>query len=125
MKKILIIEDNEKNLKLFNLITRSLGYEILTAVNGAEGVAIAEKEFPHLILILMDIQMPVMDGITALNMLKSDQRTAGIPVIALTAFAMTGDRERLLSQGFADYITKPIDINHFLKSVKKIIKGSK
>jgi CheY-like chemotaxis protein len=124
MKKILIIEDNEKNLKLFSIITRSLGYEILTAVNGAKGVAIAKKEFPHLVLILMDIQMPVMDGITALNILKSDQRTAGIPVIALTAFAMAGDRERLLAEGFVDYISKPIDKNNFLKSVKKTIQGS-
>ncbi|EMS77410.1 response regulator [Desulfotignum phosphitoxidans] len=125
MKKILIIEDNEKNLKLFSIITRSLGYEILTAENGAKGVAIAKKEFPRLVLILMDIQMPVMDGITALNMLKSDQRTAGIPVIALTSFAMAGDRKRLLAEGFTGYISKPIDKNQFLKSVKKTIKVSK
>jgi len=119
VNKILIIEDNEKNLKLFSVITKSLGYEILTAMNGEEGVNMAKENAPD--LILMDIQMPVMDGITALNILKSDEKTKNIPVIALTSYAMTGDRERFLGLGFSDYISKPIDVNKFKEVIGKYI----
>ena len=119
--RILIIEDNEKNLKLFSVIVKSLGYEILTAMNGEEGVKIAKEESPD--LILMDIQMPVMDGITAFNILKSDEKTKNIPVIALTSYAMAGDRERLLAAGFVDYISKPIDKDGFIKTIEDILKG--
>ncbi len=119
MNKILIVEDNAKNLKLFNVIVRSLGYESLTAANGEEGIAIARKEFPD--LILMDIQMPVMDGIAAFNILKSDEKTMNIPVIALTSYAMAGDKEKLLGLGFNDYISKPIDVNKFKETIKKYI----
>jgi two-component system cell cycle response regulator DivK len=118
--KILIVEDNEKNLKLFSVIIKSLGYETLTARNGEEGVTIAKKDSPD--LILMDIQMPVMDGITALNILKSDERTKNIPVIALTSYAMTGDRERFLGLGFSAYISKPIDKDGFIKAIENILK---
>ena len=121
MNKILIVEDNEKNLKLFSVIIKSLGYEILTAMNGEEGVKIAKEESPD--LILMDIQMPVMDGITAFNILKSDEKTKNIPVIALTSYAMAGDRERFLGSGFVDYISKPIDKDGFIKTIEDILKG--
>lgn len=117
MNRILIVEDNEKNLKLFGVIVKSLGYEILTAMNGEEGVVIAKKESPD--LILMDIQMPVMDGITALNMLKSEERTKNIPVIALTSYAMARDKEKFLGLGFSDYISKPIDVNKFKETIEK------
>ncbi|MBI4690520.1 MAG: response regulator [Nitrospirae bacterium] len=117
MNRILIVEDNEKNLKLFGVIIKSLGYEILTAMNGEEGVVIAKKESPD--LILMDIQMPVMDGITALNMLKSEERTKNIPVIALTSYAMARDKEKFLGLGFSDYISKPIDVNKFKETIEK------
>ena len=120
MKKILIIEDNEKNLKLFNVIIKSLGYETLTAMNGEEGVSMAKENAPD--LILMDIQMPVMDGITALNMLKSDERTKNIPVIALTSYAMAGDKEKFLGLGFSEYISKPIDKDGFIKAIENILK---
>lgn len=119
MKKILIIEDNEKNLKLFSVIIKSLGYEILTAMNGEEGVKMAKENAPD--LILMDIQMPVMDGITALNMLRADERTRNIPVIALTSYAMAGDKEKFLGFGFSDYISKPIEVNKFSDVIKSIL----
>ena len=119
--RILIIEDNEKNLKLFSVIVKSLGYEILTAMNGEEGVKIAKEESPD--LILMDIQMPVMDGISALNMLKTDERTKNIPVIALTSYAMSGDKEKFIGLGFSDYISKPIDKDGFIKTIEDILKG--
>jgi len=120
VNKILIVEDNEKNLKLFSVIIKSLGYAILTAMNGEEGVSMAKENAPD--LILMDIQMPVMDGITALNMLKSDERTKNIPVIALTSYAMAGDKEKFLGLGFSDYISKPIDKDGFIKAIENILK---
>ncbi|KAF0144300.1 MAG: two-component system cell cycle response regulator DivK [Nitrospirae bacterium] len=120
MNKILIIEDNEKNLKLFSVIIKFLGYATLTAMNGKEGVSIAKENAPD--LILMDIQMPVMDGITALNMLKSDEKTKNIPVIALTSYAMAGDKEKFLGLGFSDYISKPIDKDGFIKAIENILK---
>ncbi|MBI4679674.1 MAG: response regulator [Nitrospirae bacterium] len=119
MNKILIVEDNEKNLKLFSVIIKSLGYEILTAMNGEEGVSMAKENIPD--LILMDIQMPVMDGITALNSLKSDDKTKTIPVIALTSYAMAGDKEKFFGLGFSDYISKPIDVNKFSDVIKSIL----
>jgi CheY-like chemotaxis protein len=118
--KILIVEDNEKNLKLFSVIVRSIGYEALTAMNGEEGVTIAKDKLPD--LILMDIQMPLMDGITALNILKSDERTKDIPVIALTSYAMAGNKEKFLGLGFSDYISKPIDKNSFIEVIQRILK---
>lgn len=120
-KKVLIVEDSEKNLKLAAIIVQSMGYEALTAVDGEEGVRVAMEGNPD--LVLMDIQMPKMDGITALNMLKADEKTKGIPIIAMTSYAMKGDMEQLLSQGFADYIAKPIEKNRFIEAVEKALKG--
>lgn len=117
--KVLIVEDNEKNLKLFKVLIRSLGHETLTSMDGEEGVRSAIEAMPD--LILMDIQMPVMDGITALHALKSHEQTRNIPVIALTSYSMKGDRERFINEGFADYISKPIDKDSFLDTVKKAI----
>ncbi len=122
--KVLIVEDNEKNLKLFRLIVNSLGYETLTALNGEEGVAAAKLELPD--LILMDIQMPVMDGLSAVDLLKSDECTRNIPVIALTSYAMKGDRERFLEHGFADYLSKPVRKEDLIKAIKNILeKGNR
>ncbi len=117
--KILIVEDNEKNLKLFKVLISSLGHETFTAMDGEAGVELARATMPD--LILMDIQMPVMDGITALHVLKADEQTRSIPVIALTSYAMTGDKERFIKEGFTDYISKPIDKDSFLDTVKKAI----
>ena len=120
MTKILIIEDNVKNQKLFKIIIDSLGFTSLLAKNGEEGILIAKKELPD--LILMDIQMPVMDGIKAFKVLRDDEKTKRIPIIALTSYAMKGDKENLLNLGFNAYISKPIRIEDFTNRITKFIK---
>ena len=115
--KILVVEDNELNRKLIVAVLTYHGYEALEAGDGAEGVRAAVEHTPD--LILMDIQMPVMDGMTAVSILKNDPRTMGIKVIALTSFAMKGDRERFMAAGFVDYITKPINTRELPEIVKK------
>jgi two-component system cell cycle response regulator DivK len=119
MKRILIVEDNERNLKLFRSLLNSQGYETIEAWDGEEGVKLAKEQKPD--LILMDIQMPVMDGIAATRILKKDPETKDIPVIALTSYAMEGDRERFLSEGFVEYISKPIKVNEFLEVIRRCL----
>jgi two-component system cell cycle response regulator DivK len=119
MKRILIVEDNERNLKLFHSLLNSQGYETIEAWDGEEGVKLAKEQKPD--LILMDIQMPVMDGIAATRILKKDPETKDIPVIALTSYAMKGDRERFLSEGFVEYISKPIKVNEFLEVIRRCL----
>ena len=118
-RKVLIVEDNDKNLKLFKLIINSLGYEVFSAKNGEEGVRMAKEMMPD--LILMDIQMPVMDGITAMDNIRVDENIKNIPVIALTSYAMRGDRERLLPHGFVDYIAKPVSKDGLIGAVRKVL----
>ncbi|MEX2683984.1 MAG: response regulator [Candidatus Sigynarchaeota archaeon] len=120
MTTVLIIEDNEKNLKLFKLILDSNKFVTLTARNGKEGVDLARQAKPD--LILMDVQMPVMGGVEAIKILKGMDVTKNIPVIATTAYAMKGDRELFLSFGFDDYISKPIRINDFLETIRNQLK---
>ncbi len=120
--KILVVEDNELNRKLIVAVLAYHGYKTLEAMDGAEGIRVAREHMPD--LILMDIQMPVMDGMTAISALKNDPRTLGIKVIALTSFAMKGDRERFMAAGFADYIAKPINTRELPEIVKKYA-GSK
>jgi CheY-like chemotaxis protein len=104
--KILYVEDNDDNIYVLkNRLTRA-GYTVLVAVNGEDGVAMAAAEKPD--LILMDLSLPVLDGWEATRRLKAATETRGIPVIALTAHAMSGDRENFLAAGFDDYVTKPI-----------------
>jgi len=105
---ILIVEDNEKNLKLVRDLLQVRGYRTLEAGTAELGIELARQHVPH--LILMDIQLPGMDGVAALGRLKADPITARIPVIALTAFAMKDDRQRFLSAGFDGYLVKPINI---------------
>ena len=119
-KNVLIVEDNEKNLKLIQVILSSFKYRTLTATDGEEGVRLARENLPD--LVLMDVQMPKMDGVTAMKALQADKRTAHIPVIALTSYAMKGDRERLLDFGFFDYIAKPIQKNAFMEIVERALK---
>ncbi len=119
MKTVLIVEDNEKSLKLFRLIVGALGCRVLCAADSREGIRIAKESVPD--LVLMDIQMPETDGISALKLLKADSRTEAIPVIALTSCVMKGDRERLLSEGFTHYIAKPISKNDFMADVKQVL----
>jgi CheY-like chemotaxis protein len=104
---ILIVEDNEKNLQLVRDLLQVKGYRTLEAETAELGIELARKHIPH--LILMDIQLPGMDGVAALGQLKADPVTAKIPVIALTAFAMKDDRQRFLSAGFDSYLVKPIN----------------
>ncbi|WP_038250080.1 response regulator [Ghiorsea bivora] len=112
---ILIIEDNLANLKLVSAILNSAGYNVCSAMSAEAGLLLVESEHPD--LILMDIQLPGMDGLTATARLKQNPATRDIPVIALTAFAMKGDRERMLAGGCDDYVTKPIDYKQFLVTV--------
>ena len=97
------------------------GYETIETVDGRQGVALAKEHHPK--LILMDIQMPVMDGIQAAKILKADQETKGIPIIALTAYAMKGDEEKMREAGCEGYIAKPIDTRRFLKKVADYFSG--
>jgi len=115
--KILIVEDNENNRCLFRDILTFHGYEVSVAADGQEGVALARELMPD--LILMDIQMPGMDGITANGILKGDPATSGLKIIALTSFAMQGDQEKFLAAGFDYYLSKPINTRELPDLVKQ------
>jgi two-component system cell cycle response regulator DivK len=120
---ILIVEDNPKNLKLLRDVLQFRGYVISAAETAEAGVALAQAEPPS--LILMDIQLPGMDGREAAQVLKADANTRHIPIIALTAFAMKGDRERLLADGFDGYISKPINIKDISQVVAQYLSGQR
>jgi two-component system cell cycle response regulator DivK len=120
-EQILNIEDNVKNLKLVRDVLQFHGYSILEAETGEAGIALAREQRPA--LILMDIQLPGMDGRAALKALKADTNTQHIPIIALTAFAMKGDRESLQTEGFDDYMAKPIDIKELPRVVERHLRG--
>jgi CheY-like chemotaxis protein len=120
-ESILIIEDNVKNLKLVRDVLQFHGYATLEAETGEAGVALAREQRPA--LILMDVQLPGMDGRATLKVLKADASTRHIPVIALTSFAMKGDRESLLAEGFDDYMAKPIEIKELPKVVERALHG--
>ena len=113
--QILIVEDNEKNMKLFRDVLQATGHATLEASTGEDAVELAVSHSPA--LVLMDVQLPGIDGVEALALLRADGRTAAIPVLALTAQAMQGDRERFLEAGFDDYISKPVDVADFLRTV--------
>jgi two-component system, cell cycle response regulator DivK len=115
MARILIIEDSPANMELATMALESVGHTLFHADRAQPGIEIARRE--ALDLILMDVQMPEMDGIEATAILKADPRTRGVKIAALTAFAMKGDRERLIAAGFDAYIEKPIDYMRFLASV--------
>lgn len=108
---ILIVEDNEKNLKLARDVLRFHGYTTIDAPDGETGVRLAEEQQPE--LILMDIQMPGIDGIEALRRIRAGERTKHIPTVALTASVMSGDRERFDAAGFDGFIAKPIEVKNF------------
>ena len=116
---ILIIEDNEKNRKLLRDVLQVKGYATIESETAEEGLKLALEKSPA--LILMDIQLPGMDGITALKHLKADPKTKAIPVIAVTASAMTHNRETMLAEGFDGYQTKPISIKDFLQEVRRVL----
>ncbi len=118
-KLILIIEDNEKNLKLIRDLLRVKGYETLESETAEEGIRLAAKHRPD--LILMDIQLPGMNGIEALKHLRADPETMNIPVFAVTASAMSPDREAIMSAGFDGYQKKPLEIKDFLEAVQTAV----
>ena len=121
-ERILVVEDNEKNMKLFRDVLNATGYTTLGAATGAGAVALAAERVPD--LVLMDIQLPDIDGVEALARLRDDARTASIPVLALTAQAMHGDRERFLEAGFDGYVSKPVDIVELVRAVKEHCEGN-
>lgn len=120
-EQVLIVEDNGKNMKLFRDLLLAKGYRTLEATAGEEVVALAAEHSPD--LVLMDIQLPGIDGIEALGRLRADGRTASVPVLALTAQAMEGDRQRFLAAGFDGYISKPVNIAEFIDTVKRYCDG--
>ncbi len=117
--KILIIEDNPANMKLSSDLLAKVGYEVLEAFDAETGIAMARDQAPD--LILMDIQLPGMDGLTATRRLKGEHATMDIPIIALTAFAMKGDEEKMLASGCDGYIAKPIRYKEFLATVESFL----
>ena len=120
---ILIVEDNDKNLKLVRDLLQFKGYRTLEAGTAEAGIDLARQHRPD--LVLMDIQLPGMDGVTALGHLKAETGTASIPVVALTAFAMKDDRERFLGAGFDGYLVKPINIKEFPEQIRQFCEGAR
>lgn len=116
---VLIVEDNERNLKLVHDILEFKGYRTLSATTGAEGIELAGRHQPE--LILMDIQLPDTDGLKVLSQLKRDTRTASLKIVALTAFAMTEDAERFHRAGFDGYLTKPINVKEFPDQIRQYL----
>ncbi|MGH8510531.1 MAG: response regulator [Gammaproteobacteria bacterium] len=119
MAKILLVEDNEMNRDMLGRRLQRRGYEVLIAVDGAEGVAMAQRDGPD--LILMDISLPVIDGWEATRRLKATPETQAIPIIALTAHAMSGDREKAMEAGADDYDTKPIELDRLLGKIEALL----
>ena len=116
-ERILVVEDNEKNMKLCRDVLNATGYETLEATTGVDAVTLAAEHVPD--LVLMDIRLPDIDGVEALARLRGDERTASMPVLALTAQAMHGDRERFLAAGFDGYVSKPVDIVELVRTVRQ------
>ena len=116
-KRVLIVEDNEKNMKLFRDVLQATGYSTLEATTGEEAIELSLSQAPA--LVLMDVQLPGIDGIGALERLRQNERTASIPVLALTAQAMSGDRERFLEAGFDGYLAKPVDVGALIEAVRE------
>lgn len=114
-KTVLIVEDEPRNLKLIRDLLNVVGYETLEATDGGKGLELARTQKPD--LILMDIAIPIIDGIEAMKILKADAKTKNIPIIALTAFAMKEEIEKIRAAGCDEYMTKPIDTREFLKKV--------
>ena len=120
MKKILIVEDNELNMKLFNDLLETSGYETRQTREGLKAISIAKKFLPD--LILMDIQLPEVSGLEVAKWIKDDDNLSNIPIVAITAFAMKGDQERILDGGCEAYLSKPISISTFLDTIGNLVK---
>ena len=119
MSLVLIVEDNEKNMKLARDVLQVKGYQTLEAVTGEDGVRLAKEKLPD--LVLMDIQLPGVDGIEALRRLRADPATARIPIAALTASVTPTDRHQITAAGFDAFLSKPIDLKEFLDTVQRLV----
>jgi two-component system cell cycle response regulator DivK len=119
MGKVLVVEDNPANMTLATFLLKSAGHTVLSATDAESGVTLARSEQPD--LILMDIQLPGMDGLQATALLKADEATRAIPVIALTALAMKGDEERIRAAGCDGYIAKPLAYREFLATISNLL----
>ncbi len=117
-KSVLVVEDNDLNMRLFHDVLEMRGYNILQAKDGMEGWRMAREQRPD--LIIMDIQLPDISGLEVTKWLKDDETLKSIPVIAITAFAMAGDEEKILEGGCDDYLVKPISISNFLQTVERL-----
>jgi two-component system cell cycle response regulator DivK len=115
--RVLIVEDNDKNMKLVRDVLQATGYSTLEATTGEEAVDLALSQPPA--LVLMDVQLPGIDGVEVLERMRQNVRTASIPVLALTAQAMSGDRERFLEAGFDGYLAKPVDVRELIEAVRE------
>ena len=120
---ILIVEDNEKNLKLARDVLRFHGFRTIEAIDGESAITMAAEHLPA--LVLMDIQLPGIDGIAAMKSIRADARTKHIPTVALTASVMTGDRERFNVAGFDGFIAKPIDVKTFPNTVRGYLESKR
>ena len=121
MTRILLVEDNEMNRDMLGRRLQRRGFDLLVAIDGAQGVAMAQSDAPD--LILMDMSLPVMDGWEATRRLKAAPETRSIPVIALTAHAVSGDREKAIEAGCDDYDTKPVDLDRLLSKIGALLSG--
>jgi two-component system cell cycle response regulator DivK len=117
MKRILVVEDNETNMYLISFLLKKNGYEVIEARSGEEGVELAIKEKPD--LLLMDIQLPDIDGLETTRRIRESKADGEVPIIALTSYAMTGDREKALKAGCNGYIEKPINPDTFIGEIEK------
>jgi CheY-like chemotaxis protein len=122
MAKILLVEDNEMNRDMLSRRLERKGFQVLMAVDGQQGVDLATSEIPD--LILMDMDLPIIDGWEATRRVKAGENTRGIPVIALTAHAMVGDRDKAIAAGCDDYDTKPIDFPRLLGKIETLLGGA-
>jgi CheY-like chemotaxis protein len=121
MAKVLLVEDNEMSRDMLSRRLQRRGYDVLTAVDGQQGITLAKDQIPS--IILMDMNLPVIDGWEATKKIKSDEATSEIPVIALTAHAMNGEQQKMFDAGCDACETKPIDFNRLLETMRSLIKG--
>jgi two-component system, cell cycle response regulator DivK len=119
MPKLLLVEDNEMNRDMLSRRLKRKGFDILIAVDGKEGVEMAQGQSPD--LVLLDMSLPVMDGWEAARVMKADETTRGIPIIALTAHAMSGDREKAIEAGCDEYDTKPVELPRLLEKIQTLL----
>lgn len=118
-KKVMIVEDNELNMKLFRDLVEASGYETIETRNGLMALELARSSMPSLILV--DIQLPEVSGIDVIKQLKADEELRSIPIVAVTAFAMKGDEEKIRASGCEEYMSKPISVPHFITMVKQFL----